>query len=196
VKEQRKHEAPRPEPRAFAWESKRAGKTVVDVDETNGSGSVREVIFDMRMSLGGFVTGPNVRPEEPKGDGGLRLIGWVFGEEERDRDILAESGRSLNSLIAGRRTYDLSVPWWKANGPTGAAPYPVFVPSHRPPGPSVTNLPLVRYVTDGIESAIARAKVEAGDGNVCAKDLRRAAGTRRRRAPPSEAIHLRYRVRR
>jgi hypothetical protein len=30
---------------------------------------------------------------------------------------------------------------------------PIFVPSHRPPGPSVENYPLVVYVTDGIASA-------------------------------------------
>ena len=43
---------------------------------------------------------------------------------------------------------------------------PIFVPSHRPPGPSVANYPLVTYVTDGIESAMAQAKAAAGDRNV------------------------------
>jgi hypothetical protein len=38
--------------------------------------------------------------------------------------------------------------------------------SHRPPDPSVANYPLVRYVTDGIESAIAQAKAAAGPRNV------------------------------
>jgi hypothetical protein len=47
------------------------------------------VIFDISMSLDGFVTGPNPRPEEPNGDGGQRLIEWAFG----------------------RRTYDLSLPF-------------------------------------------------------------------------------------
>jgi dihydrofolate reductase len=40
------------------------------------------------------------------------------------------------------------------------------VPSHRPPGPSVANYPLVTYVSDGIESAMAQAKAAAGDRNV------------------------------
>ena len=35
--------------------------------------------------------------------------------------------------------------------------------SHRPPGPSVAGYPLVTYVTDGIESAMAQAKAAAGD---------------------------------
>ena len=40
------------------------------------------------------------------------------------------------------------------------------MPSHRPPGPSVANYPLVTYVTDGIESAMAQAKAAAGDRDV------------------------------
>lgn len=43
---------------------------------------------------------------------------------------------------------------------------PIFVPSHRPPGSSVANYPLVTYVTDGIESAMAQAKAAAGYRNV------------------------------
>jgi dihydrofolate reductase len=43
---------------------------------------------------------------------------------------------------------------------------PVFVPSHRPPGLSVANYPLVTYVLDGIESAMAQAKAAAGDRSV------------------------------
>ena len=40
------------------------------------------------------------------------------------------------------------------------------MPRHRPPGASVANYPLVTYVTDGIESAMAQAKAAAGDRNV------------------------------
>ena len=40
---------------------------------------------------------------------------------------------------------------------------PIFVPSHRPPPPSVANYPLVKYVLDGIESAMRQAKAAAGD---------------------------------
>ncbi|MGH8937778.1 MAG: dihydrofolate reductase family protein, partial [Actinomycetes bacterium] len=44
---------------------------------------------------------------------------------------------------------------------------PIFVPSHRPPGPAARwGYPLVTYVTDGIASAMARAKAAAGDRNV------------------------------
>ena|SRR5689334_9307336 len=43
---------------------------------------------------------------------------------------------------------------------------PIFVPSHRPPGPSVANYPLVTYVIDGIASAMAQAKAAAGSRDV------------------------------
>jgi dihydrofolate reductase len=42
----------------------------------------------------------------------------------------------------------------------------IFVPSHRPPGPSVAKYPLVTYVADGIASAMAQAKAAAGSTNV------------------------------
>jgi hypothetical protein len=43
------------------------------------------VIFDISLSLDGFMTAANQRPEEPMGDGGLRLVEWAFGDDERDR---------------------------------------------------------------------------------------------------------------
>ena len=71
-----------------------------------------KVIFDISMSLDGFVTASNVRPEEPMGDGGQRLHEWAFGEDERNRELLAEAVDAVGAVIAGRRTYDISVPWW------------------------------------------------------------------------------------
>ena len=49
-------------------------------------------IFDIGMSLDGFVTASGVRPEEPMGDGGQRLHEWPFGEDGRNRELLAEFG--------------------------------------------------------------------------------------------------------
>ena len=43
---------------------------------------------------------------------------------------------------------------------------PIFVPSHRPPGPSAAKYPLVTYVNDGIASAMAQAKAAAKDKDV------------------------------
>ena len=35
-----------------------------------------KVIFDISMSLDGYMTASGRRPEEPMGDGGLRLVQW------------------------------------------------------------------------------------------------------------------------
>ena len=65
-------------------------------------------------------------------------------------------------MLAGRRTVEQVDHWGGDNGGR-----PIFVPSHRPPGPSVANYPLVTYVADGIASAMKQAKAAAGDRNVC-----------------------------
>ena len=65
------------------------------------------------------------------------------------------------ALVVGRRTVEQAEHWGgDING------IPIFVASHRPPGPSVANYPLVTYVTDGIVSAMEQAKAVAGDRNV------------------------------
>ena len=85
-----------------------------------------KVVFDQSMSLDGFTTGPNPRPDEPNGDGGMRLIEWAFEGGEDDRGLLEEAVAGLGAVIAGRTTYDLSVPWWGPGGPTGDARAPVW----------------------------------------------------------------------
>jgi dihydrofolate reductase len=124
------------------------------------------VIFDTSMSLDGFMTAANVRPEEPMGDGGQRLVEWAFGEDERNREYLENSVAALGAVIAGRRTYDLSLPWWGANGPSGDARAPVFVVTHEPPAESPEN-GVYTFVTGGIEDALAQAQAAAGDKPVC-----------------------------
>src|SRR5215217_4922807 len=117
-------------------------------------------IFDISMSLDGFVTASKVRPEEPLGDGGQRLHGWAFGEDERNRELLAEAVDAVGAVIAGRRTYDISVPWWGADGPTGPARVPMFVVSNSEPEEGVYTF------VDGIERALEQAKAAAGDQDV------------------------------
>ncbi|MEU6394532.1 dihydrofolate reductase family protein [Streptomyces sp. NPDC046939] len=69
------------------------------------------------------------------------------------------------AVLAGRRTAELMDHWGGDHGGL-----PIFVPSHRPPGPAARcGYPLVTYVTyvtDGIDSAIAQAKAAAGDKDV------------------------------
>jgi dihydrofolate reductase len=65
---------------------------------------------------------------------------------------------AFGAILAGRRTVE-QVDHWGGDR-HGVR---IFVPSRRPPGPSVANYPLVTYVSDGIESAMAQAKAAAGD---------------------------------
>jgi dihydrofolate reductase len=121
-----------------------------------------KVIFDISMSLDGFITGANRTPEEPLGDGGERLHDWAINsKDDRNREILAQGVNTSGAVICGRRTYDTSLPGWGADGPTGSARLPVFVVSHNQPK-KVPEGGVYTIVTDGINSALQKAKKAAG----------------------------------
>lgn len=124
-----------------------------------------KVIFVMSMSLDGFVTAAGSRPEEPMGDGGLKLVEWSMGSDQQNAEFLARSIAGLGAVVAGRRTYDTSVPWWGANGPTGSARVPVFVVTHTTPLESPEN-GVYSFVTGGLNTAIEQAKAAANGKDV------------------------------
>ena len=124
-----------------------------------------QVTFDMSMSLDGFIEAADPTADEPLGVGGERLHEWAFGEDERDRRVLAEGGQGVGAVIAGRRTYDASIAFWGADGPTGSARLPVVVVTHEPPTDSPED-GVYRFVTAGIEAALNDAREAAGDQNV------------------------------
>jgi dihydrofolate reductase len=108
------------------------------------------VLF-MSMSLDGYIAGPNDEVGNPGGDAFDRLHEW-YGDFSRPSGAVGELWDEWNmpgSILAGNN-----------HG------VPIFVPSHRPPGPSVANYPLVTYARDGIENAMALAKAAAGNQNV------------------------------
>jgi dihydrofolate reductase len=119
------------------------------------------VIFDISMSLDGFVTAAGQTPEQPMGEGGLRLVEWAFEGDERDRQIIEDGIAGLGAVIAGRRTYDHSLPWWGANGPTQEARVPVFVVTHSAPDDAPED-GVYTFLTGGIEEALRRAREAAG----------------------------------
>jgi dihydrofolate reductase len=125
-------------------------------------------VLYMSMSLDGYIAGPNDGPDNPGGDGAAveRLHTWGFtahGDVRRSGPAgeMADAMEATGAVVAGRRTVE-QVDHWKGDHHG----MPVFVPSHRPPGPSVAGYPLVTYVTDGIASAMAQAKAAAGDRDV------------------------------
>src|SRR5204863_939655 len=124
----------------------------------------------MSMSLDGYIAGPNDEPGNPGGDGFSRLHEWFLtpeGEIVRPAgpagDLFDEMMDGPGAVLLGRRTAEQVDHWGGDHHGRGV---PIFVPSHRPPGPSVANYPLVTYVTDGIKSAMAQAKAAAGERNV------------------------------
>jgi dihydrofolate reductase len=115
------------------------------------------VVFDTSMSLDGYMTAADRTPDEPLGAGGEQLHAWTSDVAYIER-CLAE----LGAVIAGRVTYDTSVPGWGADGPSGSARRPVFVVTHEAPERSPEG-GVYRFVTDGIESALRQAQAAAGD---------------------------------
>jgi dihydrofolate reductase len=125
-----------------------------------------KVIFDISMSLDGFMTAANVSPDQPTGDGGEQLVQWAFSEDERSSRLLRDAVADLGAVVAGRRTYDSSVRWWGADGPSGPARRPVFVVTHEAPKETPAG-GVYTFVTGGIEQALHMAKAAAAGKNVC-----------------------------
>jgi len=124
-------------------------------------------VLYMSMSLDGYIAGPNDEPGNPGGEGFMRLHEWFTtpdGNFVRPTDPAGElfdEWNATGAVLVGRRTVEQVDHWGGDHHGV-----PIFVPSHRPPGPSVANYPSVTYVTDGIASAMAQAKAAAGARNV------------------------------
>jgi dihydrofolate reductase len=126
-----------------------------------------KVFADHSMSLDGFSAGPDVRLDNPMGDGGESLHEWMFhdgGKTGHRGEVLEDLFGSTGAVVVGRRTFDLGEKPWGDNPPFHR---PVFVVSHRPK-PMVTKQGGTTYtfLTDGLESAIAQARASAEDRDV------------------------------
>jgi len=135
-----------------------------------------KVVFNMTMSLDGFVAGPNDNPENGLGDGGDSLFKWYFeGDTEipisdgnmvlkvssQSAEILKESFENYGAGVWGRRTFDIARAW--GGHPPGT---PCFIVTHNVPQEWVKEGSPFTFVTDGVESAIHQAKKAAGDKDV------------------------------
>ncbi len=130
-------------------------------------------VLYMSMSLDGYIAGPNDQPGNPGGDDFMRLHEWygfvadagpteeTINSAEMGKHFLDEI-KKTGAVLSGRKTVE-QTDHWGGDHHDGVR---IFVPSHRPPGPSVAKYPLVTYVTDGIASAMTKAKAAAGDRNV------------------------------
>ena len=134
-----------------------------------------KVVFEISMSLAGFIAGPNDRPGLGLGEGGERLHQWAYelaswrerhglagGQTNRDAELLDEALRNTGASIVGRRMFDNAGEW----GDNPPFDMPVFVLTHQAREPLVKGGTTFTFVTDGIESALAQARAAVGAKNV------------------------------
>ena len=134
-----------------------------------------KVVFEISMSLDGFIAGPNDRPGLGLGEGGERLHQWAYelaswrerhglagGQTNRDAELLDEALRNTGASIVGRRMFDNAEGW----GENPPFEMPVFILTHQAREPLVKGRTTFTFVTDGIESALAQARAAAGAKNV------------------------------
>ena len=129
-------------------------------------------VLYMSMSLDGFITGPNERPDNPLGDGGHRLHEWFMPDADADHKEVSGRLAGVNgqvvdefmatgAVVAGRGTFEPAGGW----GGDHHDGVPIWVLSRREPGIDVSQWPLVTYVHD-VRTAMTEAKRAAGDKNV------------------------------
>jgi dihydrofolate reductase len=119
------------------------------------------VVIDMSMSLDGYIAAPNDTPEQGLGEDGMRLHNWMFDDPTVFEGVYGDLTENTGAVIMGRRTYDNSIEAWGGKGPL--AEVPCFVVTHRPIEGAD---PLFTFVTDGIETALAKAQEAAGDKRI------------------------------
>jgi dihydrofolate reductase len=145
------------------------------------------VIFEITISVDGFVAGPNPSLEDPLGQGGMQLHDWAVstaawrerhgqegGETNADSELIAASLARQGAIIMGRKMFSGgSVPWeddpnrdgWWGDDP----PFhnPVFVLTHHAREPVVKQGGTTyTFVTEGIEAALDQAREASGDKDV------------------------------
>lgn len=135
-----------------------------------------KVVFNMTMSLDGFVAGPNDSPENGLGDGGEALFNWYFSGDteillsegtpvlkvsQQSAELLRASVGNSGAGVWGRKTFDIAGGW--GGHPPGS---PCFIVTHKVPQEWVYEGSPFTFVTDGVESAIRQAKRAAGDKDV------------------------------
>jgi dihydrofolate reductase len=119
------------------------------------------VVIDMSMSLDGYIAAPNDNPEQGLGEDGMRLHNWGFDDPAVFERVFGNSLEETGAVIMGRRSYDNSIGPWGGKGPLGDVP--CFVVTYRP---FAVPDPVFTIVTDGIETALAKAQAVAGDKRI------------------------------
>jgi dihydrofolate reductase len=137
------------------------------------------------MSLDGCIAGPNPSEENPLGEGGMQLHEWAIaleawrkphgregGEVNASTEVIERTLENVGATIMGRNMFggegswgeDPWEGWWGEEPPFHT---PVFILTHHPREPVAKDGGTsFTFVTDGIESALERAREVAGDKDV------------------------------
>ena len=127
-----------------------------------------KVLSHMTMSLDGFIADPNDQVDElfewyESGDVTIPTPNRdvTFKTDKASAKMLEGLTGGSGAIVAGRRLFDIAKGWGDQH-PAGA---PVVVVTHRAPANAAKDFPRTSFV-DGVETAIAKAKVIAGDKDV------------------------------
>ncbi|WP_277994311.1 dihydrofolate reductase family protein [Streptomyces sp. MST-110588] len=127
------------------------------------------VVADMSMSLDGFIAHPTDGVEHLVGwysNGEVKVTGadprWTFHMSQASAGHVRHGLATVGALLCGRRLYD-DARGWGGNHPAGV---PVFVVTHTVPAGRAREEGPFTFVTDGLESAVLRAKASAGTKTV------------------------------
>ncbi|MGI8520004.1 MAG: dihydrofolate reductase family protein [Actinomycetota bacterium] len=144
------------------------------------------LLYDVSMSLDGFIAGINQSRQNPMGDGGEQLGEWrrelaafrktfpfvgLEGGVTNASTAVFEEGTS-GAMIIGRNMFGGGHgPWGNPpwDGPWGGNPFhvPVFVLTHHPREPLVLHGdPPFTFVTEGIRAALEMAQQAAAGKDV------------------------------
>jgi dihydrofolate reductase len=115
-----------------------------------------KVIIGMTISLDGFVNDRH---------GSMKSLYSDF-DEMLKRELMQESIKNTGAVVMGKNTYAMGNP--DAYDDHYEYQVPIFVLTHEVPKtlPKQSERLTFTFVTDGIESAIAKAKAAAGDKDV------------------------------
>lgn len=137
------------------------------------------------VSLDGYVAGPNQGRDNGLGDGGEQLHEWLVeseswrrshgksgGTDDESSQFFDRITANTGAVVMGRGMFGGGAGewdpdwkgWWGENPPFGV---PVFVLTHHPRDRIETKGGTTfEFVTDGIESALERARAAAGEADV------------------------------
>ncbi len=137
-------------------------------------------------SLDGYIAGPNQSRENPLGEGGEGLHDWAVelkswrefhgmqgGAENASDAVMEGTNAHVGAEIMGRNKFgppgggpwgdDPWPGWWGENPPFHK---PVFILTHHERESLTLSDTTFTFITDGIESALERAREAAGDKDI------------------------------